>query len=140
MSNLYTFEDPFTQLHREINKLFSRNPMAHRVFTDHLPTFNVYDDGECFLVKATVPGVSKEDLELTVKDKQLMLRGERRIEEATQGSAYHRRERTGGRFNRVLDLPQEIDVEKVSAKFEDGILEIVLPRAASAAPRKITIG
>lgn len=143
MANFYTFNDPFTQLHREINRLFQRHP-AQGLNAAAFPALNVYDDGETYLVKATLPGVSKEHLELTVKDRQLLLKGQRQTEpqsqEAQSRVAYHRRERVGGKFSRVLDLPQEIDTEKVSATFTDGILEIVLPRAAHAQARRITIG
>ena len=137
MSNFYHFEDPFTQLHREINRLFQRAPQ--RLHAAAFPAVNVYDDGECYRVVAQVPGVRKEDLELTVKERQVLLRGHRQAAQA-QEVAYHRRERQDARFSRALDLPQEIDPAKVQATLREGVLEVVLPRAAHAQPRRIQIG
>ena len=141
MANFYTFDDPFTQLHRELNRLFQRHPSQTQ--NTAFPAINVYDDGETYLVKATIPGASKEHIELTVKDRQLLLKGQRvsapQDQDAESRVAYHRRERAGGKFSRVLDLPQEIDTAKVSATFTDGVLEIVLPRAAHAQARRISI-
>jgi len=103
------------------------------------PPVNIYDDGESFLVRAEVPGLDKEALEVSVKGDQLTLRGERKTQTAAPNASYHRRERDSGQFRRVVTLPQPVDAEKISASYKNGVLEVVLPRVPEAQPRKINI-
>src|SRR5262249_25300109 len=103
------------------------------------PAVNIYDDGESFIVQAEVPGIDKKTLEISVKSDQLTLRGERNIEPAAQDANYHRREREGGKFRRVVTLPESIDAEKISANYQRGVLEVVLPRSPQARERKIEV-
>jgi HSP20 family protein len=103
------------------------------------PPVNLYDDGESFLVRAELPGVKKEALEISAKADQLTLRGER-----VQGSrdapvSHHRRETEGGRFSRTITLPQAVDADRISASFKAGVLEVVIPRSAQAQPRRIHV-
>ncbi len=103
------------------------------------PAVNIYQDEEGFMVRAEIPGVDKDSLEITAKGDQLTLRGERRITPADSCSCYHRRERDGGKFRRVVTLPEHVDSSKVAASYRDGVLEIMLPRAEEAKSRKIAI-
>lgn len=114
------------------------SPFAPTRASGVFPAVNIYDDGEAFSVCAEIPGVDKKSLDLSVKGNELMLRGERSVEAADQAS-YHRREREGGKFSRVVTLPDQVDPEKISAKYTRGVLEVVLPRAAAARERRIQV-
>lgn len=102
------------------------------------PTMNIYDDGESLIVQAEVPGIRSEDIDITVTNDTLTIKGERKLENP-QGVSYHRREREAGQFCRSMTLPEPVNADKVLATCSDGILEIRLPRAESARPRKVTI-
>lgn len=103
------------------------------------PPVNVFENGEAYLVRAEIPGVSKESLDVSVKGDELTLRGERKIDSAEPSAAYHRRERSAGSFRRVLTLPKPVDGERISATYKNGVLEVVLPFVPEAKPRKITV-
>jgi HSP20 family protein len=103
------------------------------------PAVNIYDDGEAFLVRAEIPGVDRESLEITTRGNELAIRGERVVRTAEETASYHRREREGGRFRRVVTLPQRVDGERVSATYRQGILEVTLPRVNEEKPRKIQL-
>jgi HSP20 family protein len=102
------------------------------------PPVNIYDDGESYLVRAEIPGINKDALELTVKGDQLTIRGERDVKPEPDAS-YHRRERDSGQFRRVVTLPQAVDAEKINATYKLGVLEVRLPRKPEAQPRKISV-
>ena len=133
----------FDRLSRDLNRLV---PGFNSAFgwgeglqnTGVYPPINIYDDGESLIVQAEVPGIDREDLDITVTHDTLTLRGERKSD-GRDGVSYHRREREMGRFHRSLTLPEPVNAEKVVATFTDGILEIRLPRAEHARPRKINI-
>jgi HSP20 family protein len=103
------------------------------------PPVNIYDDGENFLVRAEIPGVDKKTLDIAVRGNQLTIRGERNIEPARDDASYHRRERSAGKFRRVVTLPERVDADKISAKYRNGVLEITLPRSPEARERRIEI-
>jgi HSP20 family protein len=110
-------------------------PQAAGVF----PPVNIYDDEERFLVRAELPGIDKDTLEVTARDAQVSIRGERVLERAEPGAEYHRREREGGSFRRIVTLPHRVDSARVTATYHDGVLEVVLPRTADAQPRRVQI-
>ena len=122
------------QMRQEMDRLFSSAPVARGVF----PPMNIYDDGERFIVRAELPGVRSEDIDIQATHKTLRLKGKRNIK-AEENVAYHRRERAGGEFQRAFDLPDLIDSDKVTASLKDGVLEISLPRAEQAKQRKIAV-
>jgi len=103
------------------------------------PPLNLYDDGESLVVRAEVPGIDAKDLEINATSNSLTVKGERRRSEADQQASFHRRERSHGTFSRTLNLPQEIDPDKVQASYKLGVLEILLPKAEAIKPRKIAI-
>jgi HSP20 family protein len=102
------------------------------------PALNVWEDGEALYAEAEVPGLKAEDLDISVVGADLTLRG-RRGESAREGVTYHRQERAGGEFNRVLRLPVEVDAAAVEATLSDGVLLVKLPKAAAAKPKKIKV-
>ena len=102
------------------------------------PPLNVWEDEESFHVEAEVPGVSADAVEIEVVGSALTIRGERKVE-ATDDVTAHRRERAAGRFERAVELPAEVDSEKVDASLKNGVLLLVLPKIEAAKPKKIQI-
>jgi HSP20 family protein len=103
------------------------------------PPMNVYDDGESFAVRAEIPGIDPADLEIQATARALTIKGERKAEDGDAKVSYHRRERDHGYFNRSLNLPQPIDPDKIVASYEDGVLEVVLPKADEVRARRIQV-
>jgi HSP20 family protein len=103
------------------------------------PALNMSEDSENLYLTAELPGVSPQDVELSIQADNLTLRGERKIPETDQKVSYHRREREAGTFRRVLSLPVKIDADKVTAKANDGVLTVTMPKAMEAKPRQISI-
>lgn len=105
------------------------------------PQVNVWIKADEALVSAELPGVSQEDVDISVKDGTVTLRGNRRAKEEKQQeeSLYRRGERAAGQFVRVLELPFRIDSARVSARLDKGILWVTLPRAEADKPRKIAV-
>ena len=101
------------------------------------PPVNLYDDGSTFHLRSEVPGLNKDKLDISVAGEVLTFKGER-LGEELKGS-FHRRERGWQSFNRSLTLPDTIDVDNVHASYKDGVLEVTLPRAPEARPRKVAI-
>jgi len=91
------------------------------------------------VIKAELPGVSKDDVSVEVHQNTLTLRGQRTHEAEVKQDKYHRVERSYGTFQRSFVLPTMVDQEKVQATFKDGVLELHLPRLESAKPRRIAI-
>ncbi|MFU8803413.1 MAG: Hsp20/alpha crystallin family protein [Bradymonadaceae bacterium] len=134
------FEDPYTMFRRDRESLEGGvGRMAPRQSVGVFPPVNLYDNGESYLVRAEMPGIDKDNLDISSKGDQLVIRGERVIEAVEESANFHRREREGGQFRRVLTLPQPIDGGKVSAEYKNGVLEIYAPRAEEAKPRKIKL-
>jgi HSP20 family protein len=105
---------------------------------DVFPAFNVIEESDRVLVRAELPGVKTENIEISVDGNTLSIRGERKREDLGNVS-YHRRERAAGKFRKALTLPVEINPEAVEAKCEHGVLKLVLPKAERAKPRKIPV-
>jgi len=103
------------------------------------PLTNVSEDAENVYVQALAPGLDPEKLELTVLGNTLTIAGAKPAPEGVSADAFHRNERCAGRFVRTLDLPTEVDRERVEARYADGLLSIKLPRAEAAKPRQVKV-
>ena len=103
------------------------------------PQINLTEDADKFFVRAELPGVKTEDIDMQATAKNLSISGERKIEDENEGVRYHRREREAGKFSRVIALPTEIDPDRIEARMQDGILTIHIPKADAVKPRQITI-
>jgi HSP20 family protein len=103
------------------------------------PALDVYDDKDNLVVTLEVPGMKKEDIEISLHDGMLTVSGERKDErEQTEGQAF-RSERYFGKFQRSLSLPAAVTANKVKASYKDGILTIHLPKAEEAKPKQISV-
>jgi HSP20 family protein len=105
------------------------------------PAVEVFEKGDKLIVRAEIPGVSKEDVNVDITDDALTIEGERRQESEDRGEGFFRSERSYGRFLRTIPLPEGVDGEKAEAKFKDGVLEITLPapKRERKRSRKLTI-
>jgi len=103
------------------------------------PAVDVYEDKENLQVTAELPGLKKEDIEISLQDGYLTLGGERKHEEKRKDAEVYRSERWVGRFHRSISLPCSVDAEKIKATYNDGVLTVVLPKAEEAKPKQIPI-
>ena len=103
------------------------------------PLVNASEDKENYLVRAEVPGLAPEDVHIAIEGKNLSLTGERKLPDLPEGARFHRKERSFAGFSRVLTLPEDVDPEKVTAKCQNGVLFITLPKAEAMKPRQITV-
>jgi HSP20 family protein len=99
----------------------------------------VTEDAENLYVRAELPGVKADSLDISVVEGRLLIKGERKIEVEDQKRGYHRREREAGIFRRTIALPSRVDPGKVTAAMKNGVLTITLAKAEEAKPRKITV-
>ncbi|HEU4344012.1 MAG TPA: Hsp20/alpha crystallin family protein [Candidatus Binatia bacterium] len=103
------------------------------------PAVDIYDEKDEFVVKAELPGMSKDDIQVNVTDNVLTIKGEKKKEESKEEKDYYRSERIYGAFMRSLSLPAEINSEKVRATFKDGVLEVRLPKSEQAKKKQISV-
>jgi HSP20 family protein len=128
------------RLRDQMEQVFNAlNNRAGRAGAGVYPLLNLAEDDDNLYVTAEMPGVSPADLEISVHNDDLLIRGERKIPDAAQNVNFHRREREAGIFRRVVSLPVKVDADKVDAAFKNGVLKITLPKAAEAKPKQITI-
>jgi HSP20 family protein len=92
------------------------------------------------VLRGDLPGLTEDDVSIEIKDNVLTVSGERRAESEEKSEGYHRIERAFGSFSRSLSLPQGIDPEQVDAKFDNGVLEVRIPKPAEAKPTRVEIG
>ncbi|MBV8200755.1 MAG: Hsp20/alpha crystallin family protein [Acidobacteria bacterium] len=110
--------------------------LASRTWT---PPVDIQETDDSYRIQAELPGMTKDDIEITLENNVLRLSGERKFEKDTKKENYHRIERTYGSFTRSFALPTQVGSDKVQAKFENGVLTIVVPKAEQAKPRRISI-
>lgn len=133
--------NPLSQLRTEMDRLFSGfMPEAQEAFWPgrNQPALNLWETEDTLHVECELPGVKGDQLDLSVIGDQLTIKIER-PEMAGNGVTYHRRERPVGSFSRVLQLPLEVDADKVEAELQNGVLTLTLPKAPAARPRKINV-
>jgi HSP20 family protein len=130
-------------LQDEMNKLFEGtlgSPIRSALFgTDFMPPVDVLRDKDNLVVRMDAPGMGKDDLDITILNDRLFVRGDKKEDTTQEGQNVHRRERFYGHFERVIDLPQPVEADKVKATFTDGVLQIVAPIRPEAKPKQITV-
>jgi len=130
-------------LWREVDDIFRVNHVPLQLETSlwaggGFPRVALKELEDKVLVEALIPGIDPKSLDISVMRNTLSLAGERQIEQP-ENVSWHRRERNSGRFMRTLDLPADIDADKVAADYAHGVLKITLPKAESAKPKRIEI-
>lgn len=125
------------EMDRIFNDFFSRSPVSYEgIGTVSMDMMQTDDD---VIVKASIPGIKPEDLDISVTGDHLTIRGETKIEEETEKADYHLREIKYGSFARSVLLPCQVVADKAKAEFENGILKLVLPKAEETKPKTITV-
>ena len=105
-----------------------------------MPPVDIFSTGDQELViKAEIPGMNKDDIDITVENFTLMIRGEKKAEQTVKDDQFHRVERNYGAFTRSFALPHTLDANKVEASYKDGVLTIKLPQREEAKPKQIKV-
>jgi HSP20 family protein len=115
----------------------NRNAVQRRAEQFVTPVASVVEDGDAYLLKVEMPGVNKEGLEISVENNELTITGRRDLAQI-EGTLIHRESRTED-FRRVFELDPSIDMSKISARIDQGVLTLTLPKAEQVKPRKITV-
>ena len=140
--------DPFREMatmqdriNRIFGEVYSRRPEDDVMSRgEWLPPVDIYEnEKQEIVIKAEMPGLKREDIDLRVENNTLTLRGERKRESEVKEDHYHRVERAYGMFSRSFSLPSTVDAGKVSADYKDGVLTVVLPTREEARPRQIQV-
>jgi HSP20 family protein len=130
----------FDQFNDEMNRYFSsmRGTAANQEH-DWTPAVDIQEEDNRYLLTADIPGVNRKDVEITLEDGVLTVKGERKSETDVSDEGYRRRERIHGTFVRQFNLPDTVDTANISATAEDGVLRIAIPKQEKPEPRRITV-
>jgi HSP20 family protein len=138
--------DPFrdlAQMQDRINRIFGDATRGNDDVLsrgDWMPPVDIFEnDAHEIVLKAELPGIERDSIDIRVENNLLTIRGERKPDQETKQEAYHRVERVYGAFSRSFSLPSTINAEQVSAEFKDGVLTVVLPPREEAKPRQIQV-
>lgn len=126
---------------RSFDEFFSRSGGldSERSMAKWNPVVDIYDKDDAIVIKAELPGLTKKDISIDLKDSVLTLKGERSYENEVKEEKYYRKERAFGKFHRAFRLHADIDSEKIKADFKDGVLKIDIPKPEEQKPKEITI-
>ena len=134
--------DPFAEfasLSRTLERGHWGVPNSDTRRFDLTPAVDLLETDNEVVVKASLPGVKAEDVDISVNDGILTVKGEKKSDDKTEGENFYRREIRYGAFSRSLPLPAAVDQEKAEATFADGVLTVTLPKSAEAKPKQIKI-
>ena len=139
--------DPFRDLvsiQDRMNRLFEQTLSRSRgeegvTATTWTPAVDIYETADTIVMKAELPGVAREDIQIQIDGSTLTLKGQRRFAKDVQEESYLRIERAYGSFHRSFTLPATVQQEKVRALFKDGVLELTLPKAEDSKPKRISV-
>ena len=139
--------DPFRDLRSlqdEVNRLFSTN--LSRTYDDEgiargawNPSVDIYENKDHIVLEAELPGMKRDDFDLSIENNVITLRGERRFEKKDDGDNYHRVERSYGSFTRSFTLPQSVHPDSVVAEYKNGVLRVKMPKREEVKARRIEI-
>ncbi len=104
-----------------------------------LPAIEMFDKKDKIVVRAEIPGVKPEDIDVSISDSMLTIKGERKSETEVKEEDYYRSEMTYGRFSRSVSLPEKVQAEHIDANYDDGILEVTLSKVPEAKPKKVAV-
>jgi HSP20 family protein len=121
-----------TNLQVELDRLFGTQAVW-------APALDVQEDKDNYIFRAELPGLRREDIEVSLQQGALVISGERKSEKVEEGVEIHRQERFYGKFQRALTLPAPVATDKVKAQYKDGILTVTLPKTEEAKPKQIDV-
>jgi HSP20 family protein len=122
-----------SSLQNELDRLFEAPQPAWS------PALDVRENKDSYIIRAELPGLKREDIEVSLQDGALVISGERTVEKVEEGVEVHRQERYYGKFQRALTLPEPVAADKVKADYKDGVLTVTLPKTEEAKPKKIDV-
>ena len=129
----------FDQINNEMNRYLSMRDTAANQEHEWTPAVDIHEEDSCYMLTADIPGVNRQDVEITLEDGVLTVKGERKSGTEVTEERYRRRERIYGTFVRQFNLPDTVDAANISAKAEDGVLKIAIPKQEKPEPKKITV-
>ncbi len=128
LANLRLFEDAFTR--------FVSEPQSNRPWS---PLVDIYETENELVLKADLPDVDLNDIDVRVENQTLTIAGERKFDQQPSGKGYHRIERSYGNFVRSFAVPNTFDTEKIGAQYKNGVLTVTLPKKEAAKPRQVKV-
>jgi HSP20 family protein len=135
--DLVTTQDRFNRLFNDtLARAFGNEEPSSRAW---MPPVDIYETDDKLVLKAELPGINPNDVEVRVEDNTLYLKGERKFEKEVKEENLHRVERSYGSFSRTFALPGSIDADKVQAEYKDGVLTLTMPKREEAKPKTIKI-
>src|SRR6201987_4286794 len=136
--------DPFREvaaLQNRVNSLFRdfNEGESSLTTTNFIPAVDIYEDEKKIVLKLEVPGIPEKDLDVSVENNTLTVKGERKFEKEEKEENFHRIERRYGSFSRAFTLPASVETESIEAKYENGVLKLELKKKAEAQPKQIKV-
>lgn len=131
--------DPWSEVDRLQREMTGTFTLPRRQSAGAYPPLNIHTGDDDVIITAEIPGIDPADIDITVTGDTLTIKGTRKAREVKQEETWHRRERGSGNFSRTVQLPYNVDGNKVQADYVKGVLKIVLPRAEADKPRKISV-
>jgi HSP20 family protein len=138
--------EPFAylnRLHEQLGQMFGDNFAAPEASSSPnvawIPSVDVHEENERFVVRADVPGVEPKDIEVTAADGILTIRGERHAEKRAKDAGFERVERVAGTFLRRFTLPETAQADAITAKQTNGVLEVTIPKQPKVQPKRVTV-
>ena len=136
--------DPFREvaaLQNRVNSLFRdfNDGESSLTTTNFIPAVDIYEDEKRIVLKLEVPGIPEKDLDVTVENNTLVVKGERKFEKEEKEENFHRIERRYGSFSRAFTLPTTVEPENIDAKYENGVLKLELKKKPEAQPKQIKV-
>ncbi len=138
----YEPTDMWNRLQKQMSELFRGMPemeMSNVATSQWMPLVDIKEEADKFIIKADIPGVKSEKIEVTMEHGALTIRGERQEEKREEKEGYHRVERSHGTFYRRFTMPDTADAEHIKASCRDGVLEIEVPKRAASKARRIEV-
>ena len=123
------------RMQRRMDRMMNRRYRPAPAF----PAMNIWTSEEGAIVSAEIPGISVDELDISVVGETLTVSGSRPLDQMDENSRYHRQERGYGSFSRSIELPFQVEADEVEATYQNGVLKIALPRAEADMPRKIAV-
>jgi len=128
-------------MNRMFDQFFRGDVLADESFfgRDWIPAVDVAENNDSYIIKAELPGMSKDDVKITLENNVLTIRGEKKNESEKKENNYHRVERSYGMFERSFTIPGSIKTNDIDAQYKDGVLTLTLPKAEEAKPKMIDV-
>lgn len=129
----------FVSLQNELNKAFGTNLVNSENHVTWNPSVDLSETKEAYKIKADLPGIDKENIEILFEDKTLTIKGERKTTETEEGESFYKKEINYGSFQKRVFLSQDVDSENIKATYNNGVLELNIPKAEKAKTKKIVL-